>query len=384
MMRKVYFDHSATTPVRPEVVEAMLPYLTEVYGNASSAHSFGKEAKKAIEAARAKVAALINAEPNEIYFTSGGTEADNWAIKGVMEANQKKGRHFVVSNFEHHAIIDSAEHLKKQGYEPEGIVVTADGFVTVEALAPLLRDETVLVSIMFANNEVGTIQDIAALAAAAHSRGALFHTDAVQAVGQIPVDVKALDVDLLSLSGHKLNAPKGIGALFIRKGVKITKIMDGGAHERGKRAGTENVPGIVALGQAAEIAMQELATKIPRLTQLRDRMIEGVLAQVPESSLNGHPSRRLPGNANFCFSRIEGEAILLHMDLNGIAVSTGSACASGSLDPSHVLLALGIPVEEAHGSMRVSMGYGNDDADVDYFLEKLPQVVQRLRDMSPY
>jgi cysteine desulfurase len=384
MMRKVYFDHSATTPVRPEVVAAMLPYLTEVYGNASSAHSFGKEAKKAIESARAKVAALINAEPNEIYFTSGGTEADNWAIKGVMEANQKKGRHFVVSNFEHHAIIDSAAHLKKQGYEPEGIAVTPDGLVTVEALSPLLRDDTVLVSVMFANNEVGTIQDVVALAAAAHSRGALFHTDAVQAVGQIPVDVKAMDIDLLSLSGHKLNAPKGIGALFIRKGVAISKIMDGGAHERGKRAGTENVPGIVALGQAAEIAMQELETKIPRLTKLRDRMIEGVLAQVPESSLNGHPTRRLPGNANFCFSRIEGEAILLHMDLNGIAVSTGSACASGSLDPSHVLLALGIPVEEAHGSMRVSMGYGNDDADVDYFLEKLPQVVQRLRDMSPY
>ena len=383
-MRKVYFDHSATTPVRPEVVQAMLPYLTEFFGNASSAHSVGKEAKKAIEAARRQSAQLINAAPEEIYFTSGGTEADNWAIKGIMEANQKRGRHLLVSNFEHHAIIDSAEHLKKLGCEPEGIPVDAEGFVRPDELGKRLREDTVLVSVMMANNEIGTIQDIAALVAAAHAQGALFHTDAVQAVGQIPVDVQALGVDLLSLSGHKLNAPKGIGALYIRKGVRIAKLMDGGAHERGKRAGTENVPGIVALGKAAELAYGELEEKVVRLTALRDRLMEGVLRQVPESSLNGHPTRRLPGNANFCFARIEGEAILLHMDLNGIAVSTGSACASGSLDPSHVLLALGIPVEEAHGSMRVSLGYGNDDADVDYFLEKLPQVVQRLRDMSPY
>ncbi len=383
-MRKVYFDHSATTPVRPEVLEAMLPYLTDVFGNASSAHSFGKEAKKAVELARVQVAALINAEPNEIYFTSGGTEADNWAVKGIMEANGKKGKHLITSNFEHHAILEAAEHLHKLGFEPEAIMVDREGFVQPEALKARLRDDTVLVSVMFANNEVGTIQDIPALAAIAHEKGAIFHTDAVQAVGQIPVDVKAMGIDMLSLSGHKLNAPKGIGALYIKKGIRIGKLMDGGAHERGKRAGTENVPGIVALGKAAELAKLELPEKIARISALRDRLIDGVLAGIPETSLNGHRERRLPGNANFCFSRIEGEAILLHMDLNGIAVSTGSACASGSLDPSHVLLAIGIPVEEAHGSMRVSLGYGNDDADVDYFLEKLPQVVQRLRDMSPY
>ena len=382
-MKKVYFDHSATTPVHPEVLEAMLPYLKEIYGNASSIHSFGREAKQALELAREKAAALINAEKVEILFTSGGTESDNWAIKGVAEANKLRGNHIITSAIEHHAVLETCEYLEKRGFEVTYLPVDEYGIVSPASLQQAMRDTTILVSVMHANNEIGTVQDIAALAAIAHEKNAYFHTDAVQTAGHLPIDVKGMGIDLLSVSGHKLNAPKGVGFLFVRKGVRLAAIQHGGSHERGKRAGTENIPGIVAMGKACEIAAAGMAAESERLIALRTKLIDGVFARIPDVRLNGHPEKRLPGSANFCFKYVEGESILLSLDMKCIGASSGSACTSGSLEPSHVLLAIGLPHEIAHGSLRITMGLGNTEEDVDYFLDTIPEIIERLRKMSP-
>lgn len=382
-MRKIYFDHSATTPVHPEVAADMLEYMTEKFGNPSSIHVFGREARKAVDAARAKVAALIGAEPNEIFFTSGGTEADNLAIKGVAFANRKKGNHIITSGIEHHAILHTCEYLEKQGFQVTYLPVDQYGMVSLEDVKQAITDKTILISIMYANNEVGTIQPIAEIGKIAKEKGIYFHTDAVQAVGNYPINVKEDHIDLLTMSGHKFNAPKGVGALYIRRGVRLEAVQHGGAHERNMRAGTENVPGIVGLGKAAEIAKNDLAEKMAHLKQLRDKLISGIMEKVPHTQLNGHPTQRMPGNVNFSFHFIEGESLLLNLDLKGIAASSGSACTSGSLDPSHVLLAMGLTHEVAHGSLRITMGRGNTEADIDYCLEVLPEIVERLRSMSP-
>ena len=382
-MRKVYLDHSATTPVRPEVAELVLRYMTDTFGNPSSVHGFGREARKGVEEARERVASLINADPREIVFTSGGTEADNLAIKGVALANRKKGRHIITSAIEHHAVLHTCEFLEKEGYEVTVLGVDSEGLVSPEDLRAAIRDDTVLVSIMMANNEVGAIQPIKELAAIARERGVYFHTDAVQAVGQVKVDVEELGVDLLSLSGHKIYGPKGVGALYVRRGTKIKPIAHGGGHERRMRAGTENVPGIVGLGLAAKLAQEELEDRRRHLLKLRDKLIEGILDRVEDVRLNGPREERLPNNVNISFAYVEGESILLNLDLQGIAASSGSACTSGSLEPSHVLLAMGIPHELAHGSVRMSLGTGNSEEDIDYVLEVLPSIIERLRSMSP-
>jgi cysteine desulfurase len=382
-MKRIYFDHSATTPVDPTVAEVIVEHMTEKFGNASSVHSFGREARKAIEEAREKVAALINAEPNEIFFTSGGTEGDNLALKGVAYANRKKGNHIITSTIEHHAILHTCEYLEKQGFTVTYLPVDEYGMVRVEDVANAITDKTILISIMYANNEVGTIQPIKEIGQLAREKGIYFHTDAVQVVGNHPVDVKDANIDLLTLAGHKFHGPKGVGALFIRRGVRVEEIQHGGGHERNMRAGTENVPGIVGLGKAAEIAQNEMQAKIARISGLRDKIITEVMAGIPHTKLNGHPTLRMPGNANFSFLFIEGESLLLNLDLKGIAASSGSACTSGSLDPSHVLLAMGLSHEVAHGSLRLSLGRGNTEEEVNYFLEVLPPIIQRLRDMSP-
>lgn len=382
-MRRVYLDHAATTAVHPKVLETMLPYLQNQFGNPSSIYSWGREAKAATENARAQVAALINAEPAEIVFTSSGTEADNFALTGVAAALGQRGRHIITSTIEHHAILHTAEELERNGFQVTYLPVDADGLVDPETLKQALTPETILVSIMFANNEIGTIEPIAELAQITKEHGALFHTDAVQAVGNIPIDVKELGVDLLSLSGHKVYGPKGIGALYVRRGTKIRPLIHGGAQERKFRAGTENVPGIVGLGKAAELAKLELPERRAHLTGLRDYLIDGVLSSIDYVRLNGHRTLRLPGNANFSFEFVEGESLLLSLDLAGIAASSGSACTSGSLDPSHVLLAIGLPHEVAHGSLRLTIGRENIKEDMDLVLSVLPNIVRRLRAMSP-
>ena len=383
MPTKYYFDNAATTPVREEVLQEILPYFREYYGNASSIYSIAKESKKALEAARAKVAAAIGATPVEIYFTAGGSESDNMALRGVVNASKKEKKHIITTKIEHHAILHTAEFLETKGVDVTYLNVDEFGKISLEELENVIRPETVLISVMFANNEIGTIQPIAEIGEIAKKHGVLFHTDAVQAVGHVPIDVEKLQVDLLSMSGHKLGAPKGIGAIYIRKGTRISPLIFGGAQEKKLRAGTENIAGIVGLGKAAELAVAEMEETTKKLTALRDKLIHGILESIPDSRLNGHPTDRLPGNCNISFSYIEGESLLLLLDALGIAASSGSACTSGSLDPSHVLMAIGLPHEIAHGSLRLTIDRENTEEQVDFILEKLPGLVQRLRDMSP-
>ena len=381
-MDRIYLDNAATTAVSPEVLTAMLPYFTECYGNPSSIHSTGRDAHKAVDAARRQVAAAINADPSEIYFTAGGSESDNWAIKGTAFAKRDKGNHIITTAIEHHAVLHTCQWLEKQGFEVTYLQVDENGLVSVEDVEKAITDKTILISVMAANNEIGTIEPIAEIGALARSRGILFHTDAVQAVGAIPLDVKAMNIDMLSMSGHKFHGPKGIGALYIRKGVRLDTLIAGGAQERGKRAGTENLPGIVGIGKAIEIATRDMEANAARMTALRDKLIHGILESIPDVRLNGHPTRRLPNNVNVSVRYIEGEALLLRLDLAGIAGSSGSACTSGSLDPSHVLLAIGLPHEIAHGSLRLTLGTDTTEADIDEVLDKLPGIVKNLRDMS--
>lgn len=381
-MRRVYLDHSATTPIRPEVVEAMQVALTEQFGNPSSVHGFGRAAKKALEEAREQVAQLIGAQPNEIIFTSGGTEADNLALIGTAFANQKKGKHIITSSIEHHAVLDTCRWLEKNGFEVTYLPVDKDGLVRVEDLQAAIQDDTILISIMHVNNEVGTIQPIEEIGKIAKEKGIIFHSDAVQSVGKIPVDVNDLQVDLLSVSAHKIYGPKGVGCLYVRKGTRIQPIHFGGGQERKRRPGTENMPGIVGFGKACELARKELPEE-QKLVVLRDKLIDGLLERIPDCQLNGHRTKRVPTNVNVSIRYLEGEAMLLSLDLKGIAASSGSACTSGSLDPSHVLLAMGICHEIAHGSLRMTLGRGNTEEDIDYVLEELPKIVERLRNMSP-
>lgn len=382
-MRKVYFDHSATTATAPEVASQMVEYMTNTFGNPSSVHAFGREAKKAVIHARKQVADLIGANPDEILFTSGGTEGDNMALRGIAEANKKRGNHIITTQIEHHAILHTCEALEKEGYRVTYLPVDEYARVNPQDVADAICDDTILISVMFANNEVGTIQPIAEIGKIAKEKGIYFHTDAVQAVGNYPIDVNEYGIDLLTISSHKFHGPKGIGALYIRKGVRIKPILFGGAQEKTLRPGTENTPGIVGLGKAAELAQAELTDKINRVQKLRDKLIAGITERIPEAKLNGHPTLRMPGNVNFSFRYIEGESLLLNLDIKGIAASSGSACTSGSLDPSHVLLAMGITHEIAHGSLRLSLGRENTEEDVDYCLEVLPEIVARLRSMSP-
>lgn len=378
----VYMDHAATTYAAPEVVEAMLPYFSEKFGNPSSVYSIGQENKAAIDAARARVAAALNAEPNEIYFTAGGSESDNWVLKGVAFANMRKGKHIITTAVEHHAILHAAEWLQSQGFEVTYLPVDRFGMVSPADVEKAIRPDTILLSVMYANNEVGTIQPIAEIGAIAKAHGIYFHTDAVQAVGHVPIDVKAEHIDMLSLSGHKFYGPKGVGALYIRRGVRIQNLIHGGAQESRHRAGTENVPGIVGLGAAIERAVREMPAESARLTAMRDHLI-AELCKIPASHLNGHPVRRLPNNVNITFEYIEGEGILLLLNMVGICASTGSACNSASLEPSHVLTAMGVPHEISHGSVRLTLGERNTEEDVSYVLEKLPEIVHKLRSMSP-
>ena len=383
MKTKIYMDNAATTPVRDEVLEAILPYFKEFYGNASSVYGFAKESKKAMETARAQVAAVIGAKPEEIYFTAGGSESDNMALRGVAEAYKGKGNHIITTKIEHHAILHTAEYLEKNGVEVTYLNVDKYGRISLKELAEAIRPETILISVMFANNEIGSIQPIEEIGRIAREHGVLFHTDAVQAVGHVPIDVEKMNIDLLSMSGHKLGAPKGIGAIYIRKGARVAPLIFGGAQEKKQRAGTENIPGIVGLGKAAELAVAEMDEMTGKLIYLREKLVHGILKAVPHSRLNGHPIERLPGNCNISFEFIEGESLLLMLDALGIAASSGSACTSGSLDPSHVLMAIGLPHEVAHGSLRLTLDRQNTEEEVDFILEKLPPIVQRLRDMSP-
>lgn len=383
MKKSVYLDNSATTPLKKEVLDAMMPYLTEFYGNPSSIYKIGRDAKAAIEEAREKVAAALNADPKEIFFTGCGTEADNWAIKGIAQSKAKKGKHIITSKIEHHAVLHTLESLEKQGYEVTYLGVDEYGKISLDELRASIRPDTILITIMTANNEVGTIQPIAQIGAIAKENGVLFHTDAVQAIGSMAIDVKEMNIDLLSLSAHKFGGPKGVGAMYARRNVLPAVFMHGGGQERARRAGTENVASIVGLGKAIELATANIEEKSTKIRALRDRLLKEIPEKIPYIKLNGHPTDRLPGNVNFSFQFIEGEALLLMLDLNGIAASSGSACTSGSLDPSHVLLALGLPHEIAHGSLRLSIGEINTESDIDYVLEVLPGIVQRLRDMSP-
>lgn len=380
---KVYMDNAATTKLSPDVLNAMMPYLTDIYGNASSVHAFGREAREGVEHARNQVAAAINASPDEVFFTAGGTESDNMAIKGAAHKYANKGKHIITTAIEHHAVLHTCEALEKEGYEVTYLPVDEDGLISVEQVRAAMRDDTILVTVMFANNEVGTIEPIAEIGALCRERNVLFHTDAVQAVCHVPIDVKAMNIDLMSISAHKFHGPKGIGALYCRKGIVLEPVIVGGAQERKRRAGTENVAGIVGLGAAIERAHKNMSADMARVSALRDKLISGILKDIPHVKLNGHPTQRLPQNVNFSIRYIEGESILLMLDINGIAASSGSACTSGSLDPSHVLLAMGIPHEIAHGSLRLTLSDMTTDEEVDYVLETLTKTVKRLRDMSP-
>ena len=382
-MKQVYLDYAATTPVKEEVVREMLPYYTEVYGNPSSLYSPGLEAKAGLDEARKRVADLIKADPKEIFFTSCGTEADNWVLEGVADSLKEKGKHIITSRIEHHAILHTCEYLEQHGYEVTYLDVDGDGFVSPEALEKAIRDDTILVSIMMVNNEVGTIEPIRELAAVAKARGVLFHTDAVQALGNIPIDVKDLGVDFLSMSAHKIYGPKGVGALYMRKGLRITNYMHGGAQESKRRAGTENVAGIVGFGKAAELAGQNLESHMADLRELRDYFWEKIRTNITGVQLNGSAEKRHPGNLNVSFDYIEGEAILLMLDAGGISVSTGSACSSKSLVPSHVLDALGVPITKMNGTVRFTIGDFTTKEDIDYVADVLTKVVERLRELSP-
>ncbi len=383
--REVYLDHAATTYVRQEVLDAMIPCMTDIYGNPSSLHSFGQKAKKALDEARASVAVSLHAQPEEIFFTSGGTESDNWALRGVAKARGSKGKHIITTKIEHPAVIHTAEELEKAGFSVTYLDVDPEGVVNLEQLKAALSAETILVSVMAANNEIGTIQPILEIGRIVkQNSNASFHVDAVQAAGAIEVNLeKWKDVDLLSISGHKFYGPKGVGALYIRKGTRISSVVTGGSQERKKRAGTENVPGAVGLAKALELAVAEMPQESARLIGLRDHLIERVLAEVPGARLNGHRTNRLPNNANFSFAYIEGEGLLMHMSARGVAASTGSACSSASLEPSHVLLAIGLPHETAHGSFRVTTGKKTTMDDIDYTVEALKSVVTMLQEMSP-
>jgi cysteine desulfurase len=379
-MRRVYMDHAATTYVDPRVVQAMLPYFTECFGNASSLHSFGREAKEALEHSREIVAKALGASPNEIFFTSGGTESDNLAIKGVIYANRNKN-HIITSIIEHHAVLETCNSLQEQGVEVTYLPVDKQGFVSLNHLEDALTEKTGLVTIMHANNEIGTIEPIKEIGKITRERGVYLHTDAVQSFGKIPTNVNDLNVDLLSISGHKIYGPKGVGVLYVREGVKIEPVQHGGGHERGMRSGTENVPGIVGLAKAVEISHAEMGKESQRLTRLRDKLIKGVL-EIEDSWLNGHPTKRLPNNSNFSFSGIEGESLILRLDARGVAASTGSACSSGSGAPSHVLTSIGLTPEQANGSLRLTLGKCNTEEDVDYVLKVLPEIVSDLRKLS--
>lgn len=379
----IYLDHSATTYVKPEVLEAMMPYFTEKFGNASSIYSLGRESKKAVEESRERVAAAIGAQAKEIFFTGSGTEADNWAIKGVAYANKAKGNHIITTAIEHHAVLNTCQYLENEGFEVTYLPVDENGLVTPTQVREAIKPNTILITIMFANNEIGTIQPIAEIGKIAKEKGVYFHTDAVQAVGNIPINVLDMNIDLLSISSHKFYGPKGVGTLYVRKGVKITSFLHGGHQERGRRASTENVAAIVGLGKAIEIAVKNIHEYNKKLLSLRERTIEEITKRIPFIKLNGDRHQRLPGNVNFSFEFIEGESLLLMLDMKGIAASSGSACTSGSLDPSHVLLAIGLPHEIAHGSLRLTFGEDNTQEDVDYLMEVLPMIVERLREMSP-
>ncbi|ACZ18446.1 cysteine desulfurase NifS [Thermanaerovibrio acidaminovorans DSM 6589] len=385
MSRRVYMDHSATTPVDPKVVEAMVPFFTEHYGNPNSLHGWGKEARSAMDRARGQVASLIGAEPKEIIFTGGGSEADNLAIKGAAWAMRDRGRHIITSAIEHHAVLDAFKWLGKNGFEVTVLPVDREGLVSPEDLRGAIRPDTTLVSIMFANNEIGTVQPIGELGGICRERGVLFHTDGVQAAGHMPLDVRSLPVDMLTMAAHKMYGPKGIGALYVRRGIKLTPLIHGGGQEFGLRSGTENVPLVVGFGMAAEMAAERLSKgEHEREAQLRDRLIEGVLSSVEDSFVTGSRTHRLPFHASFCIPRVEGEAMVLRLDFAGVAASSGSACTSGSLDPSHVLLSIGLPHELAHGSLRLTLGKDTTQEDVDHVLSVLPPIIKTLRDMSPY
>lgn len=381
---KVYLDNSATTPVKPEVAEVMFDVIKNNYGNPSSVHTFGQEVKPIIDKARNQVAQLINAKPNEIYFTGSGTEADNWAIKGAAFALKDKGNHIITSKIEHHAVLHTCEYLEKHhGFDVTYLDVDDKGFISLQELADSIRPETILITIMYANNEIGTVEPIKEIAEIAKANKILFHTDAVQALGNINIDVKELGIDMMSVSGHKLYAPKGVGALYIRTGVKIDNLLHGGAQERKKRPGTENTAGIAAFGKACELAEANLDNHIQRVKTLRDRLIKGIVDKIPHTIVTGDLEKRLPTIASFCFRFIEGESLLLSCDMVGIAGSSGSACTSGELDPSHVLMSIGLTHEIAHGSLRLSLSDFTTEEEIDYVIEKLPEIVQRLRNMSP-
>lgn len=383
MKKIIYLDNAATTKTSPEVLEAMLPYFTENYGNPSAIYSIGSANKEVINNARGQIAQVLGAKENEIYFTAGGSESDNWALKATCEAYAEKGKHIITTKIEHHAILHTGEWLEKQGYEVTYVNVDEDGVVKLDELKAAIRPDTILISVMFANNEIGTLQPIKEIGEIAREHGILFHTDAVQAFGQVPINVDELHIDMLSSSAHKLHGPKGIGFLYIRKGVKIRSFIHGGAQERKRRAGTENVPGIVGYGKAAELAARDLEKKMAQETELRDYLIDRVMAEIPYTKLNGHRTKRLPNNANFSFQFIEGESMLIMLDNEGICGSSGSACTSGSLDPSHVLLAIGLPHEIAHGSLRLTLSEETTKEDIDFTVDKLKGIIAKLRSMSP-
>lgn len=382
-MRKVYLDYSATTPVKKEVLDEMIPYFSEYYGNPSSLYTLAQGSKEALENARNQVAKLINAEPGEVFFTAGGSESDNWALEGVADALREKGNHIITTKIEHHAVLHTAEYLEKRGVDVTYLDVDSEGRVDPKDVEKAITDKTVLISIMFVNNEVGTIEPIKEIAQIAHQHGIIFHTDAVQALGNVHIDVKELGIDLMSMSSHKIYGPKGIGAMYIKKGTKISNFVHGGAQEMKKRAGTENLPGIVGFGKAAELAMKNLDEHIKKVSELRDYFLKQVTSNISDTIINGSMEQRHPGNANISFEYIEGESMLIMLDMNGIAVSTGSACSSKSLTPSHVLSAMGIPVERIHGTLRFTIGDFTTKEDIDYVVEKLTEIVNKLRELSP-
>ncbi|MBE5759036.1 MAG: cysteine desulfurase NifS [Clostridiales bacterium] len=383
MNKTIYLDNAATTPTKPEVLQEMLPYFTESFGNPSSVYSLGQQNKQAVAQARERIAKVLGAQANEIYFTAGGSESDNWALKATAEAYKDKGNHIITSKIEHHAILHTCEYLEKRGFEVSYIDVDENGVIKLDELEAAIRPETILISVMFANNEIGTIEPIKEIGEIAKKHGVLFHTDAVQAFGQVPINVKELGIDMLSASGHKLNGPKGIGFLYMKKGLKVKSFVHGGQQERGRRAGTENVPGIVGIGKAAELAGETMAERTAKEVELRDYLINRILAEVPYARLNGHRENRLPNNANFCFRFIEGESLLMWLDMAGICGSSGSACTSGSLDPSHVLLAIGLEHEIAHGSLRLTLSDANTKEEIDYVIDSVKEIVEKLRNMSP-
>ena len=383
MGKMIYLDNAATTKTAPKVVEAMLPFFTEFYGNASTVYEFGAKSKEAVSAARETIANAIGAKGNEVYFTAGGSEADNWAIKATAEAYKDKGRHIITSKIEHHAVLHTCQWLEQNGFEVTYLDVDEFGVVKLEELKKAIRPDTILISIMFANNEIGTIEPVAEIGKIAKEHGVLFHTDAVQAFGQVPINVDELNIDMLSSSGHKLNGPKGIGFLYIRKGINIRSFVHGGAQERKRRAGTENVPGIVGFGKAVELAVETMQARTQKEQELREYLIGRVLKEIPYTRVNGDRTNRLPNNVNFCFQFVEGESLLIMLDMKGICGSSGSACTSGSLDPSHVLLAIGLPHEIAHGSLRLTLGEDTTKEDIDYTVEAIKEIVGQLREMSP-